>query len=328
MKYVLFLSIIGWLAVWPTVSFAETSDLGTQTSNSEVPAALVQWSSETETSPYFIVVDKNQRQLTVWKSSASQFEKINQYPTDIGKLDGNKTKTGDFKTPEGIYFLTEKLSGQTLNFDLYGSLAFTTDYPNIFDRFDNKSGKGIWLHAIPDAVPLTRGSKGCVVVRNNVIHELEKYIQIGQTPIFIFDQIKTIQPETRSQLVTSIHDFVNTWKNNWVNKNLDEYMQFYHDNFRSSEMNKVAWKKHKTKLASSYQTINVSFSEPTILNHNNQWIIKMQQNYSSDKYSDMGLKTLYLIKENNSFKILAEDWQQIVGAAASINRQTANDKSL
>lgn len=322
MKNAFFLLIIG-LLINSSLSFAETSKL-----NPEVPAALVQWSSETATSPYFIVVDKNQRQLTVWKSSESQFEKINEFPADIGKLDGNKTKTGDFRTPEGIYFLTEKRSGQAINFDLYGSLAFTTDYPNIFDRFENKSGKGIWLHAIPDAVPLTRGSKGCVVVRNNVIHELEKYIQIGQTPIFIFDQIKTIQPEIRTQLITSVHDFVNSWKSNWIGKNLSQYMQFYHNSFKSAGMDKVAWQKHKEKLASTYQSINVSFSEPTILNHNNQWIVKMQQNYSSDKYSDIGLKTLYLIKENDSFKILSEDWQQISGTAASINRQTANDKPL
>ncbi len=137
------------------------------------PLPLVHVPNNQAFSQFIFLVDKSKRLMRVFENQGSGVIQVDEYPTDIGKNDGNKTKKDDHKTPEGIYFLQKKLTQPEIPFETYGEVAFTTDYPNFFDRFESKTGSGIWLHAIPDKVPLTRGSRGCVVVRNNVIKKLQ-----------------------------------------------------------------------------------------------------------------------------------------------------------
>ncbi|MGE5085134.1 MAG: L,D-transpeptidase family protein, partial [Bacillota bacterium] len=121
-----------------------------------LPAPLLQISETEAFSKFVFLVDKEQRKLTVFERDGEKIKKVEEYPADIGKNGGNKTKRDDARTPEGIYFLEKRLSQPDIPFNLYGALAFTTNYPNLFDRRQNKTGSGIWLHAIPDTVALTR----------------------------------------------------------------------------------------------------------------------------------------------------------------------------
>ena len=82
------------------------------------------------------------------------------------------------------------MDGNKVDFAQYGARIFTLDYPNYFDRLEKKTGKGIWLHAIPDSTSLQRGSHGCVVVRNKTIEDLAKYIELQRTPIVVVDQVQ------------------------------------------------------------------------------------------------------------------------------------------
>jgi murein L,D-transpeptidase YafK len=143
-----------------------------------LPSDLLQISSTEAFSKYVFLVDKTERHLQVYERKGETIEKILDFPSDMGKALGNKSKRDDFRTPEGIYFFEKKLNQPEIPYNLYGELAFTTDYPNVFDRRDSKTGSGIWLHAVPDTVPLTRGSRGCVVVRNEVIRKLKEYIKL------------------------------------------------------------------------------------------------------------------------------------------------------
>lgn len=291
------------------------------------PSALVHWSETAGTSPYFLVVDKSQRNLSIWKSKNPGFEKVIDYPADIGKLDGNKSKRGDHRTPEGIYWLNNKLTSNQISFDLYGSLAFVTDYPNVFDKAELKTGDGIWLHAIPDTVPLTRGSRGCVVVRNDVIKEIDQYVQPGITPIVIFDKVENAPSSLHSAKYQQVNSFIEGWKKSWSLKNIESYISFYHEQFKALGMNLNAWKRYKSRLNDNYESIKVSFSDPVVLNHNNQWIIRMVQNYESNKYADVGLKTLYVVQNGSEFKILTENWQPSKSSQASIDLRPPASKS-
>ena len=69
---------------------------------SQVPEGLILM--DPEVSPHAIVVDKKNRQLSLWQVESGSLKKIGDYPTDMGKVDGNKSKLGDHRTPEGIYF--------------------------------------------------------------------------------------------------------------------------------------------------------------------------------------------------------------------------------
>jgi murein L,D-transpeptidase YafK len=276
-----------------------------------VPLAVIQVPDDDQFSRYSFVVDKEQRLLTVWESVKGQLNRIAEYPTDIGKKDGNKFKGGDSKTPEGIYFLTEKMLGSQLDFNLYGSMAFASDYPNFFDRFLGKTGSGIWLHAIPDTVALTRGSRGCVVVRNNVIKELDQYIKIGHTPLMIFDKVPTADAKTYASIRKDSVDFLEKWRQAWETQNIDAYIGNYDKNFKAMGMTVDKWKEYKTSLKNKYEFVKVQLSAPAVYAHNDDYVIRFLQSYSSNLFNDYGEKTLYLKKVGATFKIIGEEFSAL-----------------
>lgn len=295
-----------------------------------LPAGLLQISEIDAFSKYAFVVDKSERKLYVYERNGPFIKKIDEQPADIGKSNGNKTARDDKKTPEGIYFLEQKLAPPAIPFDLYGTLAFTTNYPNLFDRRENKTGSGIWLHSIPDTVPLNRGSRGCVVVRNNVIQKLDNYVKLKETPILIFDKIDYVNSSEHNRRRQEVNSFIESWRSAWEKSEISKYMDFYDSSFKSPGFNYTTWKKHKESLVKKYNYIKVKLSQSYILTHNNQIIVKTLQKYESDRHVDYGIKVLYVVKLNDSYKIIREEWETAPQEAvtASIVSSTEVSKNI
>ncbi len=290
------------------LAFAEENKTSSEV-NQRLPANLLQISETDAFSKYVLLVDKGQRKLFVYERQGSTIKLTEEFDADIGKNDGNKTKRDDHKTPEGIYFLESNLKSPQIPFETYGKQAFTTNYPNFFDALEKKTGNGIWLHAIPDTVPLTRGSRGCVVVRNEVIQKVEKYIKLKETPIIIFDHVDYISPEEHAQRTAEYRNWLNEWKTAWETKDLEKYLSYYDERFKAPGFNYKSWVAHKSNLKEKYEFIKVALSQPFLLLHRNQLIIKTLQKYTSDQHTDYGVKTLYVtIDKNKNHKIVREEW--------------------
>ncbi len=276
-----------------------------------VPAGLVQLPPASQYySPYAFVVDKANRQLSVWHQTGNGLKEVASFTADLGKNAGDKRGEGDRKTPEGIYFLLDRLEGNSLDFKLYGKRAFTTDYPNFFDRSEGKTGSGIWLHAVPDDVPLTRGSRGCVVVRNDVILDLTKYVTLKRTPILIQSTTERLPAAELNKITSDLNQWVESWRAAWESKNIDSYIGFYGEGFKSMNMSKNQWKRYKQNLNSLYKEIQVKISRPAILADRNRAIVRFLQEYTSDKKSDFGEKVLYLKREGDGYRIVGEQWAE------------------
>lgn len=293
-----------------------------------LPASLLQISETEAFSRYVFLVDKEKRKLTVFERNGEQIKRVDEYPADIGKSGGNKTKRDDHKTPEGIYFLEQRLTQPQIPFSLYGGLAFTTNYPNLFDQREKKTGSGIWLHAIPDTVPLTRGSRGCVVVRNEVIKKLADYVKLRETPILIFDNVSYLPKEDHEKKRLELNNFIEGWRQSWEQQDINKYMSFYDKDFKAPGFNFDSWKNHKTNLKSKYEYIKVHLSQPYIVQHNEQLLVKTLQRYESDKHVDYGVKTIYALKSGNTYKIIREEWapfseKAVAAAIAKDNSITA-----
>lgn len=275
-----------------------------------VPEGLVSLSGRSEFSQHIFVVDKSKRVLRLYQLDNNVPRLVDEFPSDLGKHVGPKAKANDFRTPVGIYFLQKKLQPPEIPFSLYGSLAFTTDYPNIFDKRDAKTGSGIWLHAVPDRVALTRGSRGCVVVRNNVVRKLADYVHLQQTPLVIYDKIKEVTADEYLSQRDTFLKFVDTWRQAWQKEDVDTYIKFYDPTFYNSEMNYSQWYNHKKRLKGTYKFIEVKFSEPLILRNDDQVVIRMLQHYKSDLHEDFGEKTIHAhYSPETGFRIVREDWK-------------------
>lgn len=295
--------------------YAEPSKVNSDTikepkvETTQVPAALINSNLSTYYSPYALIVDKKARQLSVWKYEASGLKKVADYPADLGKNEGEKKESGDKKTPTGIYFLQKLLEGNGLDHSLYGDRAFTTNYPNYFDRLLGKTGWGIWLHAVPDSVPLTRGSKGCVVVRNNVIHQVSPFIKLDRTPIIIEDETEWLSLTDLKKESDKLRTMIANWRSAWQSKNIEDYISHYDEDFSAQGMNKKKWKSFKKGLNGTYKQISVRLTEPVVYAYKGYAIVRMLQSYSSDQHEDFGEKLLYLKKSKADYKIIGEEWE-------------------
>lgn len=302
----------------PSIGFGETtaSQNKTEVPLTEVahlyPSNLIALSNDPNFSQIAFVVDKSERTLRVYKSEGELPQLVEEHPTDIGKQNGDKEKANDGKTPVGIYFLMAKKTQPEIPFELYGSLAFTSDYPNIFDKRIAKGGNGIWLHSVPDTVPLTRGSHGCVVVRNNVIKDLEKYVRLGQTPLLIAEKVEYLNKKDYLDQRKKYLDNFESWRHAWQYSDIDTYIQFYDPTFHNGKMNHDQWYRHKKKLKGLYQFIKVELLPPMILRNKDQVVIRTIQDYQSDLHQDYGEKTLHAhFSDSVGFKIIREDWRPL-----------------
>ncbi|MFN9068517.1 MAG: murein L,D-transpeptidase family protein [Bdellovibrionales bacterium] len=291
------------------------------------PENLLQISATAAFSKYVFLVDKQKRKLFVYERDGENIKKIEELNTDIGKNNGKKERENDHKTPEGIYFFQEKKTQPEIPFKLYGRMAFTMDYPNLFDRRDGKTGYGIWLHSVPDDVPLTRGSRGCVVVRNDEIARLEKYIEFKQTPILIFDQVKYVPLSEHKKLREKRAQFLQKWIDSWQSKDVDQYMSFYDPTFTAPGFNYKTWRRHKEKLKDKYSFIQVRLDQPFLLIHNDQLIVRTLQKYTSDKHTDYGVKVIYAVIQNEEYKIIREEWTEARETGETLTGSEARDRN-
>lgn len=290
----------------------------------KLPRALV---ALTQSSPYALLVDKSTRTLSVWKWNNDKPTLVSAFPTDIGRNNGDKLAEGDHKTPEGVYFFQSIKQKEELDFNLYGIRAFTTDYPNYFDRLDKKTGTGIWLHAVPDTVSLWRGSRGCVVVRNKVIDEITQYISLRTTPMVVQMNVEYMEPAQWKSEREKIFAWLEKWRKAWETKDLDHYMGFYNENFNSLGMNKVKWRRYKRTLGEKYSFIKVNLSDIQAFKHQGKFMIRFLQHYESDQKQDFGEKVLYVQDAMNGMGIVGEEWfakRTNLSASTAVEANAAN----
>lgn len=298
-------------AAAPTANAPTTQTAASASQSDAVPSALIQVPPASKYySSYSFVVDKSARTLSVWQQTGNGLKKVAEVPADMGRNSGNKVSRGDAKTPEGIYFLQTRLDNPQLDYHVYGKRAFTSDYPNFFDRREGKTGNGIWLHAVPDEVPLTRGSSGCVVVRNDVILDLTKYIRLGRTPILIEEKTHLAPQDEVTKNGEELQKWIEGWRAAWETKDMDKYIAAYSKDFKSQHMNREQWKAFKTHLGDQYKQITVTLSRPTILTDRDRAVVRFLQQYTSDQHADFGEKVLFLRKESEGYRIVGEQWTE------------------
>lgn len=157
-----------------------------------LPRTLLQLGAST---PRALLVDKHRHRLYVFENSGPDAppRMVRDMYVSLGRQPGNKTRRGDLRTPEGVYFITRHIPGAALP-PKYGRGAFPLDYPNPIDRDLGKTGDGIWLHGTAPEYysrpPLD--SEGCVVLANPDLDELSELLTPG-TPVVIGEGLSWVE---------------------------------------------------------------------------------------------------------------------------------------
>lgn len=146
---------------------------------------------------YLILVEKNRQRLRVLEFD-TELRVVADYPSATGENSGIKELSGDSKTPEGIYFITQIFRDDKIT--IFGDKAFHLDYPNFFDLEAGRNGDGIYIHGTNKKLE-PNSTNGCVTLTNGDLDDLETYLNQVVTPVVIVQDLDTIT-KVKTKLLT------------------------------------------------------------------------------------------------------------------------------
>ena len=167
---------------------------------------------------------------------------IGQTYMSIGQNGEGKQKSGDRRTPLGIYFVTEQLDTTRMH-EKYGATAFVLDYPNVLDKQSGKTGDGIWVHGV-DA----RGGKrplldtdGCIALPNDDLAEMVTLFRSNTTPVIVGRELKWSDTGEFEALRLELEMAVAAWAASLERGDMQAHLSLYSEDFHHWTMNKHEW---------------------------------------------------------------------------------------
>ncbi|HEB66867.1 MAG TPA: hypothetical protein ENI93_02865 [Gammaproteobacteria bacterium] len=231
-----------------------------------------------------------------------------------GKLDGNKHRRGDLRTPEGVYFITSHIPPEKLP-DKYGIGAFPVNYPNELDRRLGKTGDGIWLHGTESRYYSRppKDSEGCVVLTNRDLDVLQSELEPGTTPVVISPGVKWLEPEDWQARRRELLAAIEAWRRDWEQRDLSRYLSHYADDFWARGYDLPRWQKRKRAVFAGKTFQKITLEDLTLLAYPRQndtdpeiVVARFTQDYRSNNYESRMRKRLYLKRVDGEWKIWYE----------------------
>lgn len=261
---------------------------------------------------HLIVVDSSRSRLYLYRNEAGQLKYVADYYITVGKNGVIKQSEGDKRTPIGVYFARSKLN-QPLP-DLYGEGAYPLNYPNEWDRENNRKGSGIWLHGTPSDTYSRppRASDGCVVLTNQDLKALEPYLQTGKTPVIITDNLEWLDNNSSSveSQKKALSTAIDQWLNDWKAQDTEHYLSHYSKDFSSNGINFQKWAEHKQRVQAGKPDVEISVSNISMFSYpdtnKKMVVVDFVQDFKSPALKNRMQKRQYWIQESGSWKIIYE----------------------
>ncbi|RPH52210.1 MAG: hypothetical protein EHM85_03735 [Desulfobacteraceae bacterium] len=270
-----------------------------------IPDVLVSFDTDGG-AEYAIVVEKESQQLFVY-SFDGVFREAHRFKCSTGKNDGPKSVLGDSRTPEGIYYSDREYEKKDLS-AIYGSRAFPVDYPNVLDRIAGKTGNSIWLHGT-DKPKKPKDTNGCVVLDDQDIDTLSKYIRFNRTPVIIAEKLNYVPADSMRRTGESIREFLYGWVDSIKNGTYQEYVKFYDYDYVPDISWWSDWNNERKKLYSEKKSFNVVPEKISIVGHNRIYSVLFEQTVKTGKNESFaGIKKLFLSERDGEFRIIGEEY--------------------
>jgi len=257
-----------------------------------VPNAVLQLSSNHR---HLVVTDLERARLYVFENNGEGLKLVRHHYAAMGKNGAGKQASGDNRTPIGIYHITGWINDAALP-ELYGAGAWPTNYPNPWDVFKRRTGHGIWLHGVPRDTEsrAPRSSEGCVTMANDDLLALQPYMQRGDTPVVLSNELEWVSPATQQQEREEFLSRVDSWRSRWSAKDTDGYLAFYGEDFTVSGMNLAEFAAHKRRVNAGKKFIEVQLSEISLYRYPGGdaplMLAEFTMDYRSDNYRTHGRK--------------------------------------
>jgi len=254
----------------------------------------------------FLTCNKSDSSLQYFKrDKKGKFQIEDNFSALIGKMDGDKQKEGDKKTPIGIYKLTKKLHKLD---SFYGPLAFVTSYPNLYDKVRGKNGSGIWIHGVPNNKTREKSTKGCIALDNKDIRCLEEKLDFKNSWLIIDENVGL---DVSKDILASILSQLFSWRYAWLKNNINDYLSFYDSSFiRFDGMRYTRFKQYKKRIFNKHEKKKIFFSNINIIPYpgkkKNLFMLSFYEKYHTSSYRFEGEKSLIIAFNHNKVKIITE----------------------
>lgn len=259
----------------------------------------------------FLVVDKKSQKLHVLEKH-SPLSITATYGCTTGQADGDKFLSGDLKTPEGIYFVGQKLTA--LDFDEYGGIAYTLNYPNPVDRLRSKSGYGIWIHGKGhDIVP--KETRGCIAMNLGDLAVVGEMLSFGY-PVAVGENVNTniLRDPASNNIANILKEKVSLWSQMWSGRSEKMFAMYDADSYTRAQNDESfeAFKANKQTLFKKLPWIHTIISDVKTLPGPGYWVTWFNQFYRAPNLTTEGVRRLYWQQKEGSSGQSPDDWR-IVG---------------
>ncbi len=256
---------------------------------------------------YLFIATKNKPTLKLYSLDNHQWNERLNVNSLVGSKGGHKEKEGDLATPIGVYTLNARLK----NLDqYYGPLAFSTNYPNLFDRLQKRTGGGIWIHGMPlNGNREELNTRGCIAIENDILNSMDKIINHRDALLITYDNnAKEVNRQDLSILLANLY----AWKESWKLNDVETYLGFYSPNFvRFDGMKYDEFTQNKQRIFAKTESKQIIFSKINISPYPNEqnknlFRISFFEDYKAPGYKFRGSKELYVELKDSKMQILVE----------------------
>ncbi|MCP3900790.1 MAG: L,D-transpeptidase family protein, partial [Desulfobacteraceae bacterium] len=255
-----------------------------------------------------IVVEKRSQQVLLYTNIGTEIIERYKFSCSTGEASGNKVKSGDKKTPEGVYFIKDRYEDKDLS-PIYGKKAFPIDYPNFMDKVARRSGNNIWIHGT-NKILKAMDSNGCVAMENENILSFSDYITINKTPVIIVDTLSMVDIGALDSQAGMIQDWFENWVNAINNGSYHNYLSLYDASYFPKILWWKKWSDIRSKTADTIGNLTVTISDKGIYKQNGIYVIIFNMGLELlKKKVDFGTRKLFVVQKNSNYKIIGDVYQ-------------------
>lgn len=230
----------------------------------------------------------------------------------IGQNGAGKQRAWDRRTPLGIYFVVDQLDTTRMH-EKYGIAAFPLDYPNAWDRNNQRTGDGIWVHGVtpgPEQRPAF-DTDGCIALPNEDLMVLLERLVPLTTPVIVTRDQALAEPAEIEALRAGLRGALGAWRDSIASGNLYQYLSMYAEEFSYRGMQRADWEALRYRTFSERGAVDMQLNEVALLGDPEDetlFLSRFQQTTTEDGEARQLTKRLYWRRQaDGSFRIVAED---------------------
>jgi len=277
--------------------------------DAKLPASLIRIPESIET---LFVAEISTAQFHRFARSGDGVVHNGSYYMSIGQNGSGKQRSGDRRTPLGVYFVTEQLDTSQLH-EKYGVTAFPLDYPNVWDRLADRDGDGIWVHGVTHQGGRRpeRDTDGCIALPNEDLRLLAPDFRDNVTPVVVTPAVDWVGAAENQALRSELENRIGEWADSKKNADLYAYLSLYSEEFQRWGMNKAEWSSLRMQTQSLRSTQRVKVSDLLLVAYPQEqglYLARFQLETIADERLTVSRTRLYWRRDTDgALRIVAED---------------------